>query len=144
MRLFNALMICLAALCPAYAFADNSSPSALIKSGFDAYIKGSPEEAISAWIKGSGLEGKNQSFVQANALRQIESFYGKPESLEIIKENQISERSTQVLFVINLETGPIFARFQAYKTKAGAWVATEFRFMTEAALIFPDSMVYGK
>jgi hypothetical protein len=112
--------------------------------GARAYLSDGASAAITAWLKGSALEGNPQATSQANTLRQIEDFYGKAESYEVISESVVSPKTTLVLAVINYQKGPLFARFQTYKLTSGAWVATEFKFHTEAAQIFPNSALYGR
>ena len=125
-------------------FAEQQGAKALVERGLSAYLTGGPDAAIKAWLKGSGMEGNTQALTQANSLRQIEDFYGKPESYDIVKENVISPRSQMIVFSINHVKGIVFGRFQVYRTKSGEWVATEFKFHTEAAAILPAEMVFGK
>ena len=126
------------------AYAQTSSPRAHFESGAAAYLKDGASAAIATWLKGSALEGNTQATSQANTLRQIEDFYGKPESFEVISESAVSARSTLVLAVINYQKGPLYARFQVFKLPTGTWVATEFKFHTEASQIFPTSALYGR
>jgi hypothetical protein len=120
------------------------SARALVESGAAAYLKDGATAAVNAWLKGSALEGNTQAMSQANTLRQIEDFYGKPESFETISESTISARSKMILFVINYQKGPLFARFQVFQLPAGNWVSTEFKFQTEAAQIFPNTALYER
>lgn len=128
--------------CNAYAQAPNART--LFESGATDYLKSGAASAISTWLKGSALEGNTQATSQANTLRQIEDFYGKPESFEFVSESSITNRSSIVLGVINYQKGPLYARFQIYKLPTGLWVATEFKFHTEAAQIFPERVLYGR
>ncbi|RTL58174.1 MAG: hypothetical protein EKK46_00285 [Rhodocyclaceae bacterium] len=125
-------------------FAAEPGAKALVERGLSAYLTGGPDAAIKAWLKGSGMEGNTQALTQANSLRQIEDFYGKPESYDIVKENIISPRSEMIVFSINHVKGIVFGRFQVYRVKSGEWVATEFKFHTEAAALLPSEMVFGK
>lgn len=143
MRKFFLVML-LSFLAPSICFGDQSGAVALVERGLNAYLKEGPDSAIKTWLKGSGMEGNTQALTQANTLRQVEDFYGKPESFEIIKESAISSRSQMVVFAINHAKGIFYGRFQAYRTKSGAWVATEFKFATEAAALLPNEMVFGK
>ena len=125
-------------------FSAEQGANALVERGLSAYVAGGPDAAIKAWLKGSGMENNTQSLTQANGLRQIEDFFGKPESYDIIKVNAISPRSEMIVFTINHVKGAVFGRFQAYRTKSGEWVATEFKFHTEAAALLPPDIVFGK
>lgn len=135
----------------AYAvFASSSSlaaepgAKALVVRGLSAYITEGPDAAIKAWLKGSGMEGNMQALTQANNLRQIEDFYGKPESYDVVKVNIITPRAEMIVFSINHNKGIVFGRLQAYRTKSGQWVSTEFKFSTDAVAFLPPEMVFGK
>jgi len=125
------------------ALAVNKTAEDLVKGGLHAYKTGGARAAIESWIKDSGLEGSKEALSQANTLKQVEDFYGKYENYEIVKTHKISKRSTMVQFVMNFDKGVTYVRFQAYKTKSGNWVATEFKFHTEATQVWPLSDVYG-
>jgi hypothetical protein len=116
----------------------------LVERGVNAYVKDGADAAVKAWLKGSALETNTQALTQANTLRQVEDFYGKPEGLDIIKEHSISPRSQMIVFAINYAKGILYGRFQAYQIKSGNWVVTEFKFHTEAAALLPPEMTIGK
>jgi hypothetical protein len=118
--------------------------SNVIQRGLEAYVKGgNASEAVQAWLKGSALEGNTQATSQANAMRQIEDFYGKPESYQLLGEHSISDRARIIYFVINYSKGPAFGRMQVYKRENGDWVSTEFRFHTDAAQVLPNHLALG-
>jgi hypothetical protein len=127
-----------------HCLAQQASPQAAVEIGATAYFKDGASAAVSAWLKGSALEGNTQATSQANSLRQIEDFYGKPEGIDFIAENAISKRSKVILAVINYQKGPLFARFFAYQLKNGTWVLTQFQFQTEANAIFPEHVIYRR
>jgi hypothetical protein len=116
----------------------------VIERGLNAYLNGDAPAALKGWLQGSAMEGNTQATSQANMLRQIEDFYGKPESYQVLSEQALSERSRMVYFVINFAKGPAYARMQVYKTSSGSWVATEFRFHTDSAQILPAQLVFGQ
>ena len=126
------------------ASAQAISPKQLFETGASAYIKGGAASAIEAWIKGSALEGNTQATSQANSLRQIEDFYGKPEGYEVVLESKVSERSAVVLAIINYHKGPLFFRLSAYRLANGNWITAEFKINTEVNFLFPDSAVYRR
>lgn len=144
MRMLSVVLVLCSTFLTTSAFAADPGAKALVERGLSAYLASGPDAAIKAWLKGSGMEGNTQALTQANSLRQIEDFYGKPESYDIVKENAISPRSQMIVFSINHVKGVIFGRFQVYRTKSGEWVATEFKFHTEAAALLPSEMVFGK
>ena len=124
--------------------AQDAESAALIRKGAEAYVSKGAEAAINVWLSGSAVEGNTQATSQSNLLRQIESFYGKPESLDIIKQTPISPRSEMVYFTINYTKGIAYGRFQTYRTKADEWIATSFRVNTEATDIFPTRLLLGE
>ena len=144
MRKFLFVLIFCLAFESTLSNAEQATAKALVERGLSTYLESGPDAAIKMWIKGSALEGNTLALTQANNLRQIEDFYGKPESYDILKEHSISPRSQMIVFSINHAKGIVFGRFQAYQTKSGEWVATEFKFHTEAATILPSDLVFGK
>jgi len=128
----------------AMSYAQPTTARALVEAGAAAYVKEGASAAVQVWVEGSALQGNTQALSQANSLRQIEDFFGKPIGFEIITDNPIGSRSRMVLFVINYQKGALFARFQAYQVDGGRWVTTEFKFQTEAANVFPPQLVFGR
>ena len=118
--------------------------SDLVKRGLEAYKKSGSLDAINVWLKGGGLEGSKAALAQVGSFAQIESYYGKYEGYEIKKVNGISEKSQMILYVMHFHNGPAYGRFQTFKKTDGTWVATEFKFHTEAALVWPSELVFGE
>ena len=138
------VVFAVALLIPGVSFANGDSAVSVVKQGLEAYSAGGAKAAIETWIKGSGLEGSKAAVAQANVMRQVEDFYGKYEGYDIVDDHKISERVHMVMFIINYNKGPLFARFQAYRAASGRWVATDFKFHTEAAEIWPAGFIFGK
>jgi len=46
-----------------------------------------------------------------------------------------------IFVVMHFAKGPLFVRFQPYKTDAGDWVGTEFKFHTDATMLFPAKLL---
>tara|TARA_R110002073_G_scaffold171076_2_gene328026 strand:+ start:250 stop:681 length:432 start_codon:yes stop_codon:yes gene_type:complete len=141
MRIFRTLFFIFSLTFVSGVFADSGRD--LVERGLAAYSKEGARAAIEVWIKGSGLEGSKDALSQANVLRQVEDFYGNYEGHDIIDEHEISPRSSMISLAINYNKGVLFARFQIYKTSNSSWVATEFKFATEAVQLFPNSVVFG-
>ena len=119
------------------SFGEESGAAILVKNGVNAYVKDGASAAIKVWIAGSGLEGNTQALSQANVLRQIEDYYGKPEGMDQISEHAITSRSSVIFVAINYDKGIIYGKFQVYKTKNNVWIVTEFKFNTKADEILP-------
>jgi hypothetical protein len=111
--------------------------------GLAAYVKEDAAAAVRGWLQSSALEGNPQAMTQANSLRQVEDFYGKAESFQIVGDHGITERSRMVYFVINFAKGPAYGRMQVFRLASGQWVSTEFKFHTEAAQVFPAHIALG-
>ncbi|HRQ48823.1 MAG TPA: hypothetical protein PK725_17840 [Rhodocyclaceae bacterium] len=118
------------------------SSTELVQAGIAAYRDEGAAAAIRAWVKGGALEGDTNVLSQANMLRQIEDFYGAVKDGDIVREVTISARSRIVYFAINYDNGVSFARLQTYRRHDGGWVATSFFIHTEAAQVFPASMLH--
>ena len=110
--------------------------------GFKAYEKDGPKAAIERWVKGSVLEGNREALSQANMFRQIEDFYGPFENYELIKSVPIGSRSSVYLIIINFKSGPLYARFFAYKKSNGDIVNQSFNFHTEVDNVWPAYLIY--
>lgn len=122
----------------------STSAIGLVEGGFNAYLKDGAAAAIEVWLKGSAIEGSALTKSHANALQQIEEFYGKPVSFQVIAEQSISEKTTVVVFTINFQKGPLFGRMQAFQNGKGEWISSEFKFHTDATQVLPSAMVFGK
>ena len=144
MRLVTVIAACaaLAFITSAQSAPTDSSTTAraLVENGIKAYKQGAAENAIKVWIKGSALEANPQALTQANSLRQIEDFYGKPVSVDIVKEYEAGPKVRVLYATINYQKGAAFAKFQVYQVPSGQWVSTQFFFHTDAAQIFPPCL----
>jgi hypothetical protein len=123
------------------AHAQYTSAAGVFRAGAEVYVKEGATAATQAWVKGSALEGNTQALSQSNMLRQIEDFYGKPVGFEFVAEHPVSPKVQMVYAVIHFAKGPLFCRFQAYEAAPKQWVATEFKFHTEATQVFPFSLL---
>ena len=120
-----------------------TTPAGVVQRGLDAYIKEDAAACIKGWLQGSALEGNPQASTQANSLRQVEDFYGKPESYQVLGEHSIADRTKMVYFSVNFAKGPAFGRIQVFRLASGLWVSTEFRFHTDAAQVLPAHLAQG-
>jgi hypothetical protein len=92
----------------------------IVASGLKAFRDGGPDEAITAWIRGSVLDGTSQ----ANLLHQIQSLYGPYRTFDLIGSRQLGSR-TQILYLtLDFDKGPVFAKFVVYKTDQGSILAS--------------------
>lgn len=144
MRLLKSLALA-AILCTAgVAQAQSATPRAIFEQGAAAYVKDGATAAIAAWLKGGALEFNTQATSQTGTMLQVEGFFGKPEGFEVLQERALSSRTAIVLGAIYYEKGPVYARFQAFKLASGGWVATDFKFNTDAVQVLPSSVLEGR
>lgn len=136
-----AFIACLFLVLPANAAQDPAGPRAVLERGVTAYLKADATAAMEAWIKGSAMESNTQALTQANALRQIEDFYGKVRGYDLVKEITVAPRAKTLYFTLNYEKGIAFGRLNAYRQDDGTWVTTSFFFHTEAPQVFPPSLL---
>jgi hypothetical protein len=108
-----------------------------IVSGLQAYKEKGPEEALRTWIKGSALEGSKDALAQANALRQIQDYYGQYQAFEVVSTRDVSPRTRTYYLVLDFEKGPVFAKFVSYRSDQG-WILAYFNFNTKEEAIFPS------
>jgi hypothetical protein len=123
------------------AAAQSPTPRALVEAGVTAYMQEGAGAAIKAWMKGGYLDGNQEMLSQANIFNQIESFSGKPEGFDIIAEQPLAPRAKIIYFIINMQKGPLFCKFQVYEKRPGGWVTNRVDFNTEASKIIPKAMV---
>ena len=138
------VLFAVACLTSLNAFSQASNARSIFESGANIYVREGAQAAVKAWLKGSALEGNTQAVSQANSLRQVEDFYGKPESHEVMSESQVGTRTRMLLAAIYFQKGPLYTRMQIFQLPSGDWVLTEFKFHTEAAQLFPNSALYGR
>ncbi|MGD9596873.1 MAG: hypothetical protein AB7G76_10855 [Steroidobacteraceae bacterium] len=143
MRDYLCVLVTALALGSPLACADGAADgaTALLERGIAAYLKADATAALREWVKGGAMEANTQALSQANVLRQIEDFYGKPQGYDLVHESILSSRARTLYFTINYETGLSFGRLTVYRKDDGTWVTTSFLFHTEAAQIFPASLL---
>ena len=137
------LCFCALILAPSVSAAQTSGPVAseslppIVVLGLEAYKTNGPEEAVRTWVKGSGIDGTKEALSQANALLQAQEFYGSYRAFEIVSIKDLSPRTRVVYLVLDLEKGPLFAKFVVYRS-GQAWILAYFNFSTKEELVFPS------
>lgn len=110
-------------------------PSVII-SGLDAYKLQGAEAAIRRWIKGGPIEGDAKALASVDALKEIETVYGKYVGYQLIRTEYLTASSKLTYLQMNYEKGPLFVRFLCYWT-GSRWVVTgRFLFDTEPQKAF--------
>jgi hypothetical protein len=119
-----------------------TSPKAvppIIATGMRAYKGGGPDAAIQAWIKGGPLDGNRSALSQANTLHQVQDFYGAYQSFDVLAVRSLDPRTHIFYLILNLERGPLFAKFVVYRS-GDDWIVTSFNFNTSDEAILPPSL----
>ena len=104
----------------------------IVASGLKAYVGGGADEAVSAWIRGSVIDGSSQ----ANLLHQIQGLYGAYRTFDLIGVRQFGSRTQIVYLTLDYDKGPVFAKFVAYKSDQG-WILASLDFSTKDDIL-PD------
>lgn len=138
-----ALLLCSAVLFPVFPALGQAAPSSqipeIIVAGLNAYKASGPEAAITAWLKGSPIEGNRDAMTQANQLRTIQDYYGNYRSFDVIATHAISPTSHIVYLVMNFDKGPVFGRFLLYRPDQ-QWIVASFNFNTNPYEVLPSSL----
>jgi hypothetical protein len=111
----------------------------IVLSGLEAYKAEGAEAAITAWIKGSPIDGSKDALSQANILRQIQDFYGPYKAFDLIRSRILTPNVRVIYLTLNYEKGPLFAKFVVYQNAQG-WILTNFLFNTKEELILPQTL----
>ena len=77
---------------------------------------------------------------QVGALAQIETFYGKYVSYQVLNQRELGSTTQIVYLLCNFEHGPVFAKAILYKA-GSAWTMVSLKFHTEADQVFPPSLL---
>ncbi len=71
---------------------------------------------------------------------QIEASCGKPTGYSIKKITELSENTSDALFIINLEKCPLFVRQVIYRTKSGRVMSPSFGFHNQPQAVWPSGI----
>jgi hypothetical protein len=112
----------------------------VIESGFKAFKEGGVNLAWPAFSKGGPMEGSKEILAQASQFGLIGAYYGGYVSHEYISTKTIGDNNKVVYLIMNLESGPLFARFYLFKKSSGVWVVPNFNFHTHAEQVWPVSL----
>jgi hypothetical protein len=108
----------------------------IITFGFDVYKLEGPDAAVKAWLKDSTLEGDKDALGKANYLRQVQGSYVAYRTYDTVHETDLSTSVHIVYLAINYEKGPLFAKFNIFRSERG-WILTSFEFDTKSERLFP-------
>ena len=113
----------------------------VVSAGFEAYKSAGPQAAMSAWLKGSPLEGDKQAQSQSAMLIQIETYYGKFISVSPLATFEPSPGATLIFVGLKYEKGPVFAKFLTFKVGDKEAIIL-LKFHTDPEQILPSQLLY--
>ena len=134
------LVIFFTASCIICSAKENGIPDILLR-GLVTYKAKGADAAMTAWIKGSPIEGDKTALSQANIFRQIESLYGAYIGYDLIRIVDITPSSKLVYIQMNFEKGPVFASFLCYLKKT-EWIIENLDFNTAPDKILPSDLLF--
>jgi hypothetical protein len=91
-------------------------------------------------LKGGPLESDTRALSQAQALGQIEQFFGLLDSASILSKKLLGTKSCYIIGVLEYENGPAFSVANYYKGTKGV-AATSMFFKTEPETILPTGFL---
>lgn len=91
-------------------------------------------------LKNGPLEKDTRSLSQAQALGQIEQFFGSIASASILSTKPLGTKSCYIIGILEYENGPAFAVANYYKGSKGVG-ATSMFFKTEPESILPTEFL---
>ena len=111
-----------------------------IENGFKAFKERGAEAACVSWAKGGPFEGSKELMAQASQFEQIKIYYGKYSSHEYVLSKKLGPKNKIVFVIINLEKGPLFARFLLFQNSEGRWILPNFKVQGEPEQIWPSEL----
>jgi len=123
------------------ARSQGATPSGLVQSGVDAYMKSGPGAAFAAWSKGGAAEGNNQLRLKFDALKQIDAAYGRIEGSDVILNLNVGSRVRMIYFVLYYAKGTAYGYLEAYRLGPGGWVMADMDINTRPQEIIPAPLL---
>lgn len=115
----------------------SAEPPKVLTNALDKYVVEGKSSFLPELVKGSAIEGDKNVLAQENMIGQIESFYGKIESWEILDTCEFTQRFRTTYFIIYYEAGPVFGFLNSFINMNKDEVAVRFQFHTEPVQILP-------
>jgi hypothetical protein len=116
----------------------------IITTGIEALKDKGEADALDIWLKGSPIEGDSTGRTKIlNILSSVRSLYGNPTGFELIQSHPLTNSVTRVYGVITYAKGPLFVRWDCFKTDAG-WIIPEFLMNTTAEQVMPSDFLFKK
>jgi len=114
----------------------------VVSKGLNALKYSGSASALDAWMVGSPMEkdaaGRSKIL---GALSSAEGLYGRSTGYEIIQMFSLTPSTLRIYGVILFEKGPLYARWDCFKTADG-WVVPEFIVNTAAEKVIPAELMF--
>ncbi len=133
-------VVCALLFAPAHASVKTTDIPKPLSKALSVYKKGGMQGFIATLLRGSPLEGHQETRLQVTVLKKIEKFYGAYQSFDILHINTLSDSTRLIYFLLNYEKGPVFGKLTAFKNGKRE-IITSFRFHTKADKIFPGALL---
>jgi hypothetical protein len=119
-------------ICEAAASSFANATSVYVKSGGTAFMQ--------EVLKDGPLADDKRALGQAQALQQIEQFFGTVQSSTVISTKALGPRTCYLVGILEYSNGPAFAVATYYKGSKGVG-ATSMFFKTEPETVLPSTLL---
>lgn len=123
-----------------YASGVCDSASKEFSAAVEVYKKEGGTAFMKRVLKNGPLENDTRSLSQAQALGQIEQFFGPLESASVLSTKALGVKSCYIIGVLEYKNGPAFAVANYYSASKGVG-ATSMFFQTEPEKILPKEFL---
>lgn len=104
------------------------------------YVKEGNAAFMERLLRDGPLAGDKRALSQAQALQQIEQFFGPIQNSSVISAKELGNRTCYVVAVLEYASGPAFAVATYYQGKKGVGPTSMF-FKTEPETVFPNTLL---
>ena len=123
-----------------YASSVCSEASKEFAAAVEVYKKDGGTAFMKRFLKNGPLENDTRSLSQAQALGQIEQFFGPLETASVLSTRALGSKSCYIIGILEYENGPAFAVVNYYSGSKGVG-ATSMFFRTEPEQILPKEFL---
>lgn len=117
----------------------------VVTKGLNSLKISGPSAALEAWMLGSAQEKDAAARSKIlGELSAVTDLYGRSTGYEIIQAFALTPSTLRVYGVILFERGPLYVRWDCYKTMDAGWIIPSFQFDIEAEEIFPQDLLFKK
>jgi hypothetical protein len=122
------------------AFADGQS---ILNASLKSYKESGSKEFISTLLKNSPIAKEKSMLVSLEStFPTFETFFGKPMSINVLREVTVSQKVKNIFFTFNYETGPIFGMMTTFDGPNGE-VVTYVTVNANQGAVLPDDIIEG-